>query len=217
MQVQRLENNQTSFQANIPKVISPIYKSQQSKSNTVAVLGSSKTTDDILKYMDICSNSVKSIVLNGKNIVTGCGSSGIMGEAYKSGYNYSLKNKNNLPKQNLGILTKPLWGDEDLEHCIPIGCAKSEAGRIEMFSQVADTILIFPGSTGTLQEAATLISKNNYGKSEDKKKIILVGKKFFKGLIEQYNKLYKSGLIKHKPSELFTVVDSEKELNGILK
>ena len=54
-------------------------------------------------------------------------------------------------------------------------------------------------------------------KPEDKKKIILVGKKFFKGLIEQYNKLYKSGLIKHKPSELFTVVDSEKELNGILK
>ena len=217
MQVQRVQNYQIPFQAKIPKAILPKYKSTESKANTIAVLGSSKTTDDILKYMDICSNSVKSMVLNGKNIVTGCGTSGIMGEAYKSGYNYSLKNKNNLPKQNLGILTKPLWGDEDLEHCIPIGCAKSEAGRIEMFSQVADTILIFPGSTGTLQEAATLISKNNYGKAEDKKKIILVGKKFFKGLIEQYNKLYKSGLIKHKPSELFTVVDSEKELNGVLK
>ena len=217
MQVQRVQNYQSSFQAKIPKAIPTTYKTSQAKANTIAVLGSSKTTDDILKYMDICSNSVKSMVLSGKNIVTGCGTSGIMGEAYKSGCNYSLKNKNNLPKQNLGILTKPLWGDEDLEHCIPIGCAKSEAGRIEMFSQVADTILIFPGSTGTLQEAATLISKNNYGKSEDKKKIILVGKKFFKGLIEQYNKLYKSGLIKHKPSELFTVVDSEKELNGILK
>ena len=217
MQVQRIQNYQIPFQAKIPKAILPKYKTTESKANTIAVLGSSKTTDDILKYMEICSNSVKGMVLNGKNIVTGCGTSGIMGEAYKSGYNYSLKNKNNLPKQNLGILTKPLWGDEDLEHCIPIGCAKSEAGRIEMFSQVADTILIFPGSTGTLQEAATLISKNNYGKAEDKKKIILVGKKFFKGLIEQYNKLYKSGLIKHKPSELFTVVDSEKELNGILK
>jgi len=197
MQVQRVQYNQTSFQANIPKVISPIYKSQQSKSNTVAVLGSSKTTDDILKYMDICSNSVKSMVLNGKNIVTGCGSSGIMGEAYKSGYNYSLKNKNNMPKQNLAILTKPLWGDEDLEHCIPIGCAKSEAGRIEMFSQVADTILIFPGSTGTLQEAATLISKNNYGKAEDKKKIILVGKKFFKGFcVFTHNNMISSILCK---------------------
>ena len=65
MQVQRVQNN-IPFQAKIPKTISPTYKTSQSKANTIAVLGSSKTTDEILKYMDICSNSVKSMVLNGK-------------------------------------------------------------------------------------------------------------------------------------------------------
>ena len=213
MQIQGVQNH-TLF-GNKTRKTSP-YTTKESKSNTIVVLGSSQTTDAILRYMDMCSNSVKRWVLSGKNIVTGCGSSGIMGATYKAGYEHSLKDENNMPKQNLVILKKPLWGDEDLEHCIPIGCAKNEAGRIEKFSKVADTIAIFPGSAGTLQEATTLISKNYYGKPEDKKKIVLVGKDFFNGLIEQYNKLYETGLIKCSPNKLFTVVDSEEELKQII-
>ena len=203
---------QITFRANINKQIDSKYKTPQAKENTVAVLGSSKAADDILKYMEICANSTKALVLNGKNLVHGCGSEGIMGEAYCSGYNYSSKDKNGLPEQNLAILTEPLWGDEDTEHCIPIGCAKSEADRIEKFAQVANTILIFPGSAGTLQEATTLISRNYYGNQEEKKKIILVGSEFFKGLIEQYNKLYEAKLIKYPPEKLFSVADSEQEI-----
>ena len=203
---------QITFQTDINKQIDPKYKTQQARKNTVAILGSSKATDDILNYMDMCANSTKALVLSGKNLVHGCGSAGIMGEAYKSGYKNSSKDKNGLPEQNLAILTEPLWDDEDTEHCIPIGCAKSEADRIEMFSQVADTIIIFPGSAGTLQEATTLIAKNYYRKQEDKKKIILVGRDFFKGLIEQYHKLYKAKLIKYPPEKLFNVADSEQEI-----
>ena len=207
---------QITFQANINKQIDSRYKTPQTKINTVAVLGSSKATDDILKYMEMCANSTKTLVLNGKNLVHGCGSAGIMGEAYNSGYKYSSKDENGLPKQNLAILTEPLWGDEDIEHCIPISCASSEADRIEKFAQVANTILIFPGSAGTLQEATTLISKNYYGKPEDKKKIILVGSDFFKGLIEQYNKLYEAKLIKYPPKKLFSVADSEQEIISLI-
>ena len=203
---------QITFQANINRQINPKYKTPHSKENTVAVLGSSKATDDILNYMEMCANSTKALVLSGKKLVHGCGSAGIMGEAYNSGYNYSSKDNKGFPEQNLAILAEPLWGDEDTEHCIPIGCAVSEADRIEKFAQVANTILIFPGSAGTLQEATTLISKNYYGKPEDKKKIILVGSEFFKGLIEQYNKLYQSQLIKYPPEELFSVADSEQEI-----
>ncbi len=216
MQVQRVQSY-TSFQANIPKVISPIYKTQQSKSNTVAVLGSSKATNDILKYMDMCSSSVKNMILGGKNIITGCCTLGIMGAAFNTAKQCSKKNEEGKPVQNLAIVTKPLWGDEDLDNCVILASANSEAERIEMFSEVADTMVLFVGSAGTLQEATTLISKNYYGKKEDKKKIILVGKDFFKGLIEQYNKLYETGLIKCKPSELFTVVDSEEELAQIIE
>lgn len=215
MHIQKIHYG-ASFQANIPKVISSVYRTTQSKSNTIAVLGSSKSTNDILKYMDICSKSVRAMVLNGKNIVTGCGSMGIMGSAFYSAKNNSKKNEEGKPLQNLAIVTEPLWGDEDLENCIALASANSEAERIEKFSEVADTMIIFAGSTTTLQEATTLITKNYYGKEEDKKKIVLVGKDFFNGLIEQYNKLYETGLIKSKPSELFTVVDNEEELKQVI-
>ena len=207
---------QISFKADIPKAISPIYQTKQSKENTVAILGSSKSANDILKYMDICSTSVKTIVLNGKNVVHGCGNSGIMGCAYEAGREYSVKNSENKPAQNLAIIANPLWGDEDLDNCIPLTVTNSEAERIERFATVADNILVFPGSATTLQEATTLIAKNYYGKSEDKKKIILVGRDFFKGLDMQYQQLYKSKLIKCRPEELYTIADNEEEIMDTL-
>lgn len=109
-----------------------------------------------------------------------------------------------------------MYGDEDTDNCIPLMAANNEAERTEKFMEVADTIIIFPGSVTTLQEAATMITKNYYGK-EDKKKIILVGKEFFEGLIKQYNHLYETGLIKSKPSELFTIVDSKEEIEQIIQ
>ena len=157
------------------------------------------------------------MILNGKSIVTGCGSMGIMGSAFYSAKENSKKDEKGKPIQNLAIVKEPLWGDEDLDNCILLTSANSEAERIEQFSEIADTIIIYAGSTTTLQEATTLITKNYYGKKEDKKKIILVGKDFFNGLIEQYNKLYETELIKCKPSELFTVVDSEEELKRAIE
>lgn len=205
---------QITFQGYVPKTINEKYKSPESRKETVAVLGSSKSAEEIMDYMEMCANSTRVLVLNGKNMVHGCGSDGIMGEVYRSAYNYSRKNSDGKPVQNLAILAG--WPDEDKKHCIPIAVAKSEADRIEKFAQVADTMLIFPGGAGTLQEAATFISNNYYGKPENRKKIILVGSDFFKGLVEQYNQLYKAGMIKNKPEELFTVVDSEKEIQDII-
>ena len=208
---------QVTFRAKIPDSILPVYKTKQSKQNTVAILGSSKTTNEILNYMDMCSNSVKAFVLSGRNIVHGCCVNGIMGAAYCAGKNFSKKNTEGKPEQSLAIITNPLWGDEDLENCVTIGTANSEADRIEKFTQVADTMLIFPGSTGTLQEAATLISKNYYGKEEDKKRIVLVGKEFFKGLDTQYKTLYASGLLRCKPEDLYTIVNKEEDIKNIIK
>ena len=200
----------------IPQSIPPIYKTKRSKENTIAILGSSKTADEISAYIDMCRNFVKSSVQDGKNIVTGCGNAGIMGAAYTAAQEFSEKDKQGKPKQNLAILINPLYGDEDLENCIPLTWANSQAERIEYFSEVSDTMVIFPGSTTTLQEAATLISKNYYGNPEDRKKIILVGKSFFKDLVEQYNTLYKQGLMSCQPSELFTIADSEQEIHKII-
>ena len=205
-----------SFKGDIPSKISAQYFMPQSRENTVGILGSSKSTKEIMEYMDACANITKGIVLSGKNILHGCGNSGRMGAAYDSGKKYSTKDLTGRPIQNLAIIAAPMWGDEDLDNCVPISTSISEADRIEKFSQIADTFVIFPGSSTTLQEATTLITKNYYGKPEDKKQIILVGKDFYKGLQEQYQKMYDCKLIKCPPEELFTIVDTEDEVNELV-
>jgi hypothetical protein len=139
-----------------------------------------------------------------------------MGAALFAGKKYSKQDKEGNPVQNMAIVMNPLWGDEDLDSCFPIGETSSEAERIKTFTEVADTILIFPGGAGTLQEAASLIFKNHYAKNEEKRKVVLVGREFFKGLKEQYDKCYEAGLIKYKPEQLFTIVDNEEEINNCL-
>ena len=204
---------QVTFQGAIPKTIPQQYKTKISKQNTVAILGSSKTTTDILNYMDMCSNSVKVLIRRGKNVVHGCGTTGIMGAALASAIKYSDKDWTGNSYQNLGIVTDKRWGNEDTEHCTMLASAASESDRIDKFAEVADTMLIFPGSVTTLQEAATLITKNYYGNIEERKKIILVGREFFSGLNNQYKTLYDNGLINCKPSELYTIVDTLEEIN----
>lgn len=203
--------------AKISDFIAPFYLQKEAKKNTVAILGASKTTEQIEKYMQACSDITKGLILSGKSIVHGCGNAGIMGAAYNAGKDYSQKDENGKPKQNLAIIQNPMWGDEDLDNCIPLTTTNSEAERIEKFAQVADNILVFPGSATTLQEATTLITKNYYGKPQDKKNIIFVGKDYYKGLKEQYDKLFESGLIKCPPEELFTIVDSKEEALKLIK
>ncbi len=192
---------------------SPIFKSNNNKKQeVVAVLGSSKATDSIMDYMSMCANAVKSIVLSGNSIIHGAGKYGIMGAASKSAAKYSEIDENGKPKQSLAIITDPLWGNEDLDNCVIKDTATSEAARIEKFSQRADKVVIFPGSSGTIQEAASFISSNNYAPFDERKKVILVGKKYYEGLVSQYENMYKNGLLNDKPENLFTVVDSEDEI-----
>lgn len=208
---------QITFRGYIPKEIPQSYKSAESKKNTIAILGSSKAADRIMNYMDMCSNVVKGLILADKKIVHGCGTTGIMGAAHYAGIKYSKINSEGKPEQNLGIVTDKLWGNEDTENCVMLSSAKNEADRIDKFAEVADTMLVFPGSVTTLQEATTLIQKNYYGENKNKKKIILVGKEYFRGLDTQYHTLYNNGLISTKPEELYTIVDSENEINEFIK
>lgn len=207
---------QVTFKGYIPKNIPAVYKSGESKKNTYAILGSSKTTDKIMNYLDMCSNTVKGLILNNKKIVHGCGTTGIMGAAHFAGVKYSKTDFDDKPVQNLGIVTEERWGNEDTDNCIMLCSAKNEADRIDKFAEVADTIIVFPGSVTTLQEASTLIQKNYYGEPEDKKKVILVGKEYFKGLDEQYHTLYKHGLITCKPEELYKIADSVEEIKDLV-
>lgn len=188
------------------------FKSGDKSDKPIVILGSSSDKDSIMSYMDLCSEVTKSLVLADKKIMHGCGTAGIMGRAYNSAKTYSKKDANGKPEQNLAIIVNPMWGDEDLENCIPIKTVNSEAERIDEFVKAADCFVIFPGSATTIQEATTLIAKNNYSKPEKRKKIILVGTEYFAPLTQQYQKLYESNLLKCSPDELFSIVDTKEEI-----
>ncbi len=202
---------------NIP-VLDKKYTKPEMKAKAVVILGSSKTTEPLMEYLDLCSQTTKALVQNGYNIVTGCGTKGIMGSAYYAAKENSVVDLKGKPIQNLAIIVNPLWGDENLEDCVVIGKASSEADRIMKFTKVADNFVIFPGGTTTMQEATTLIRHNFHSYESGLKKIILVGQDFFSGLKAQYDKMAKMQFIKKSPEAFFKVLSSKNEIiSAILK
>ena len=189
------------------------YTTNEQKHKTVTILGSSKGTDQIANAMGKASQAADELIKKGYNVLTGCGNSGIMRAAYNAAHEAETNPFNKKAGENLAIVVSPLWGDENLEDCRIIGIADSEAERIKKFEKTSDNFIVFPGSAATLQEAATLITDKVYPKGDDTpKNIFLVGKEYFKGLKEQYDRIYEAGLLKVKPENLFKVVDSTEEI-----
>lgn len=194
------------------------YTKPEMKEKAVVILGSSKTTEPLMEYMELCSQTTKALVQNGYNIVTGCGTKGIMGAAYYAARESSALNMEGKPVQNLSIIVNPLWGDENLDDCIVIGKASSESERIMKFTKVADNFVIFPGGTTTMQEATTLIRHNVHSEESGLKKIILVGKEFFSGLKQQYETMANMQFIKKSPEVFFRILSDKNEIvKAILK
>lgn len=194
------------------------YTRPEKRAKTVVILGSSKTTEPLIEYLDLCSKTTKELVQHGYNIVTGCGTKGIMGAAYYAAKESSATDLNGKPVQNLAIIVNPLWGDENLNDCVVIGKANSESERIVKFTKVADNFVVFPGGTTTMQEATTLIRYNVHSEECGLKKIILVGKEFFAGLKQQYETVAKMKFLNKPPEKIFKILSNKNEIiNAILK
>ena len=183
----------------------------ENKAKNIVILGSSRNSDAIDKYLKSCSDVSRHFIEIGYNIVHGGGTTGIMGELYSTARKYSVKDINNKPVQNLAIITEQLWGNENLNDCVLIGKATSEADRIEKFAKVSDKFVIFPGSAGTIQEATALVGKNAYGMN---KKIVLFGSDFWKPFEFVYKKIADFGLLKNK--NLFDIADKVQDVIKIL-
>lgn len=185
------------------------YTAPESRSRTVTVLGSSRAADPIRRHMDLAARIAGELVRRGYNILSGCGNAGIMGAAYDAA---AAASKAAGAGENLAIVVTPAWGDENLADARAIGIADSEAARIEKFRKVSDTFLVFPGGASSLQEASTLIAQNERRGGAAPKRILFVGRDFYRGLEAQYDRLYAQGLLAAKPRELFQVVDSADEI-----
>ena len=194
-----------------PAIDSRYYK-PEIKAKNIVILGSSRNSQELDKYLKACSDVTKYFVENGYNIVHGCGTMGIMGEAYKTAQKYSIKDADNKPLQNLAIITEQLWGNENINDCVLIGKATSEADRIEKFVKISDKFVIFPGSAGTIQETSTLAMKNVY--NQNPPKVILFGSEFWKPFEMVYKKIVEFDLLKKK--HLFDIVDKASDVIHLL-
>ncbi|MEB3207192.1 MAG: LOG family protein [Vampirovibrionales bacterium] len=194
------------------------YSQPENRQNTITILGTSAMTRELARFGQLCEKVVIDLVKKGANILTCGGTSGLYGIAFRAAKDHSRKDPiTGKPIQNLAVLHAPLWGDEDIHNCVPIGIVPSEPERSNKFYESSDTFIIFPGRTTTILEAVVLIQKNEHRKNAPLKKIILVGRDFFQGLHEQYKQLYRSGFLKHLPEQLYRIVDNEQELQSALR
>lgn len=185
------------------------YTTPESRANSVSTFGSSKASSEILGDIQLSPLLIKDVITDGKNIVHGGGSYGLMGTFISTGKKYSAKDDAGKPLQNLAIIMNPPYGDEDIHSCIPIGTASSEEERIGKFMQVADTFLVQKGSTATLKETSAVIGEN--------KNVILIGKEFFEGLKKQYKQIFSHGFTEYKPEDLFIMLNAKKDRKTILE
>lgn len=190
------------------------YAEPESRARTVTVLGSSKSADPIKTQIALSAEASGELIRRGYNVLTGAGNAGVMGASYAAAAESANAASADGPVrgENLVVAVRPAWGDENLSDARAVGIADSEAERIEKLAKLSDAFLIFPGSAGSLQEAATLIAKNAYRGKAALKRILLVGRDFFGGLSQQYQRLYADGLLKEAPESLFRVVDTAEEI-----
>ena len=175
----------------------------------VSIFGSARTKPDD-KYYQLAENIAKNLSDNGYGVITG-GGPGIMEAANKGAYNAG--------GTSVGLNIELPFEQHDNPY---IDSDKSIDFdyffvRKVMFVKYSQGFVVMPGGFGTLDElfeAITLIQTHKIGKFP----IILVGKKFWSGLVdwiketllETHNNISKEDL------HLLNIVDTEDEVIEIL-
>lgn len=174
----------------------------------VTIFGSARTKEDA-NYYQLTVSIAKKISEAGYGIITG-GGPGIMEAGNKGAHlagGMSVGLNIELPfEQN----DNPYIDDDkslDFDYFFV---------RKVMFVKYSQAFVVLPGGFGTLDElfeAITLIQTNKIGKFP----IILVGKSFWKGLIEWIkHTMLKAGNISETDLDLIRIVDTEEEVVEII-
>ena len=175
----------------------------------VSIFGSARTKPDD-KYYQLAENIAKNLSDNGYGVITG-GGPGIMEAANKGAYNAG--------GTSVGLNIELPFEQHDnpyIDNDKSIDFDYFFVRKV-MFVKYSQGFVVMPGGFGTLDElfeAITLIQTHKIGKFP----IILVGKKFWSGLVdwiketllESHNNISKEDL------NLLNIVDTENEVIEIL-
>ncbi|MDP8229934.1 MAG: TIGR00730 family Rossman fold protein [Candidatus Gorgyraea atricola] len=173
----------------------------------VTVFGSAKTEPGD-KYYKLAEQTAASLVKDGYAIITGAGP-GIMEAANKGAKNAggaSIGLNIQVP-----IMQKPNKYITNLIDFRYFFCRKV------MFVKYARAFVIFPGGFGTMDEFFESITLIQTEKIEEFP-VILVGNEYWKGLVEWMKTfMLKEDRIDKKDLDIFTVVDTPKEVSQTIK
>jgi len=175
----------------------------------VSIFGSARTKPDD-KYYQLAENIAKNLSDNGYGVITG-GGPGIMEAANKGAYNAG--------GTSVGLNIELPFEQHDnpyIDNDKSIDFDYFFVRKV-MFVKYSQGFVVMPGGFGTLDElfeAITLIQTHKIGKFP----IILVGKKFWSGLIDWIKEtlLNSHNNISKEDLNLLNIVDTENEVIEIL-
>jgi len=184
------------------------YTTLESRAKTVAACGSSRTTSQILPDMISAKPLIREMIQSGRNVAHGGGLDGFMKVYLDTACEFSKVNPDDgRPMQSLVIAMNPPYHNETIKRCTLVGVATSEEDRVAKFSQISDHFLIEKGSVATLQEATAVIAEG--------KNTVLVGRKFWDGLITQCSRFFKDGFAGFSFDETVKVAENS-DINDVL-
>ena len=175
----------------------------------VSIFGSARTKPDD-KYYQLAENIAKNLSDNGYGVITG-GGPGIMEAANKGAYNAG--------GTSVGLNIELPFEQQDnpyIDNDKSIDFDYFFVRKV-MFVKYSQGFVVMPGGFGTLDElfeAITLIQTHKIGKFP----IILVGKKFWSGLVDWIKEtlLDSHNNISKEDLNLLNIVDTENEVIEIL-
>lgn len=168
----------------------------------VSIFGSARTEKDNPYYLE-AEKVGQLLIQNGFGVITG-GGPGIMEAANKGAYEE--------PEGTSVGVGIELPFEASMNPYINVGVENRYFfTRKVMFLKYSQGFVIFPGGLGTLDELFEALTLAQCGHNV-KYPIVLVGKKFWSGLIDwMQNTLWTNGTISQKDFDLFRIVDTAEE------
>jgi uncharacterized protein (TIGR00730 family) len=174
--------------------------------NAITIFGSARTKEDN-EYYKKTVEIAKLLVDNGFSVLTG-GGPGIMEAGNKGAYE--------IKGESIGLNIKLPYEQFPNPYITRLLNFRYFFVRKVMLLKYSKAVIVFPGGFGTLDElfeSITLVQTEKVPKFP----IILVGKKFWGGLIEWVKeRLITDKMIDPEDMDLFTLVDEPKEIIGYI-
>ena len=170
------------------------------KEMSVSVFGSARTPEDAPDYKEAYKMG-KLLVENGYGVITG-GGNGIMGAANKGAFEAK--------GQSVGLnIELPHEQHPNPFQTISLAFRYFFVRKV-CFLKYSTAVIVFPGGFGTLDELGEVLTMVQT-KKINAIPIILVGKKFWKGMAEWFKTMEQDGMISPGDIELVKIVDTAED------